>query len=216
MDFLVLIILFALAVITNLVAEAVNSDVLRYYSKPLLMPLLAFYYWILGGETNYAIIVALWIAFAGDLLLLFPERRWFFILGLFAFLICHICYLIYFTMADAFPSGIHPLFWFVLLIYIFAGIMIYIKIRKDLGNMKFPVIMYMMVIMFLGFVCAARCFKFSGFAFWLPFAGSSLFIISDTILALNRFKKTIPNHGLYIMITYIAAQVMIILGILAE
>jgi uncharacterized membrane protein YhhN len=215
MDCLFIIIIFGLAVIINLWAETRNIEVLRYYSKPLLMPLLAFYYWIMVPETNFLVLAALWVAFVGDVLLMFPEKKTFFILGLLAFLACQFCYLIFFALASSFPYGIPPLFWSVSLAYAGAGIFIYMKLKKNLEDMKVPVIIYMVVILTMGFVCAARYFTSSGSAYWLPLVGSTLFILSDTILAWDRFRKPVPYRGLFVMSTYIAAQVLIVLGILA-
>jgi uncharacterized membrane protein YhhN len=216
MDFIILIILFALTVGVNLWAEAGNKDLLKYYSKPLLMPLLIFFYWIMALQPEFFVIVALLFAFAGDVMLLFPNRKIFFMLGLISFLACHVCYIVFFVRDDIFPQGIHPLFWFILLIYIFSGILIFANLKKHLEDMKIPVIIYMIVILSMGFICAARCFKHNGAAFWLPFVGSILFIISDTLLAFNRFRKSTALGGVYIMATYIAAQVMLVTGILAE
>lgn len=46
--------------------------------------------------------------------------------------------------------------------------------------------------------------------------GAVLFVVSDTIIAINRFQSPVPLSGLWIMLTYYAAQAMIALGYLRE
>jgi uncharacterized membrane protein YhhN len=47
----------------------------------------------------------------------------------------------------------------------------------------------------------------------MVFVGTLLFITSDSILAHNRFQKRTPYGGTWVMATYGAAQLMIILGL---
>jgi uncharacterized membrane protein YhhN len=42
--------------------------------------------------------------------------------------------------------------------------------------------------------------------------GAALFVASDSILALNKFKKHFDLAGIYIMATYILAQFFIVVG----
>lgn len=46
--------------------------------------------------------------------------------------------------------------------------------------------------------------------------GAVLFVASDSIIAVNRFKSQVPLSGLWIMLTYYAAQAMIALGYVRE
>jgi uncharacterized membrane protein YhhN len=215
-DLITLYVIFGLALMVIILAEAINKPVLRYYSKPLLMPCLLVYYWILSPDASYLVMGALWFAFLGDVFLMFSTRKIFFILGLGSFLLCHIFYIIYFIRADMFPSGVPALFWLALIAYVTAGTTLYMMLKRNLGDMKLPVIIYIFTILFMSFLCAARYYHFKETAFWHPFAGSLLFIISDAILAFNHFKKTIRFSGVLVMSTYILAQLLIIFGILAE
>ena len=48
--------------------------------------------------------------------------------------------------------------------------------------------------------------------FWIMFGGVLLFMFSDSVIALNKFKQetmTIHYHNIIIMITYIMAQTLI-------
>jgi uncharacterized membrane protein YhhN len=44
--------------------------------------------------------------------------------------------------------------------------------------------------------------------------GAILFIISDSLIAINKFAYSIPLSGLWVMATYIAAQYLIVEGVL--
>lgn len=53
-------------------------------------------------------------------------------------------------------------------------------------------------------------------SFSLVFSGSLFFVVSDTLIAVNRFLVTTPYAGLFVMATYIAAQFLIMKGILKQ
>jgi len=213
---IIVIIIFGVAAIINLWSEISNIKWLRFGSKPLLMPMLAMYYWAMSPATDIAILIALSTAFVGDVMLLFPYRKLCFTAGLISFLVCHVCYIFYFVIGIVFTSGFHLFFWIVAAFYALAGILIFSRLAKHLGEMKIPVMVYMSVILAMGTVCTAGCFRIQGAVYWMPFAGAVLFIISDTLLAFHQFRKPIKYGMVYIMSTYIAAQLLLVLGIIAE
>ena len=53
-------------------------------------------------------------------------------------------------------------------------------------------------------------------SFLLVFIGSVLFVISDTMLALDKFYVEFSLAGFWITITYIAAQYLIMRGLILE
>ena len=53
-------------------------------------------------------------------------------------------------------------------------------------------------------------------SFKLVFIGSLLFLLSDSMLAFNKFHSEIPLAGFLIMLTYIAAQYLIMRGLILE
>jgi uncharacterized membrane protein YhhN len=50
----------------------------------------------------------------------------------------------------------------------------------------------------------------------LVFFGSILFLISDSMIALNKFFMEFALAGFWIMITYISAQYLIMRGLILE
>jgi uncharacterized membrane protein YhhN len=83
-----------------------------------------------------------------------------------------------------------------------------------LGDLKIPVTIYASIISIM------LLFAFNGFLVWekpgnlLVFLGAFFFIISDSILAINKFYAPIPKSSFFIMLTYLLAQYLIVIGIL--
>jgi len=53
-------------------------------------------------------------------------------------------------------------------------------------------------------------------SFLLVFVGALFFLVSDSLLAINKFLHPFASSGLLIMSTYITAQFLIIEGIIAH
>jgi len=61
-----------------------------------------------------------------------------------------------------------------------------------------------------------RSGRVADISFKLVFVGSLLFLLSDSMIAFNKFHSDIPLAGFLIMITYIAAQYLIMRGLILE
>jgi uncharacterized membrane protein YhhN len=207
-------IFFIIVAVGDVFAVKYDKTKLRYFTKTLLIPLLTLFYIISLANPNGFILSALICCFLGDFFLLWSQKKTFFIAGLLSFLAGHIFYTIAFLQTTYFLSGIPKWFYFSLLPYIWYGIFILKKLNPYLRSMKVPVIVYLNVILFMSFASFARIWVIKGFAFWLPFAGSMLFIASDTLLAFRNFKIKLSRGWVSIMITYVFAQLLIIFGFL--
>ncbi len=53
----------------------------------------------------------------------------------------------------------------------------------------------------------------AGMPFWLP-VGAVLFFVSDSLIAMDRFLFDVPHGGVWVMLTYSAAQFCIALGVI--
>ncbi|MNR13000.1 YhhN-like protein [compost metagenome] len=84
----------------------------------------------------------------------------------------------------------------------------------SLGDLKIPVIVYASVISIM------LLFAFNGFLVWKNpgnkyiFVGAIVFVISDSILAINKFYAPVERSSFFIMLTYLVAQYLIVVGIL--
>lgn len=187
----------------------------RYCTKPFLMILLTIYYISSVSEINYLIVMALVFAFIGDVFLMWPERKYNFIIGLLAFFIGHICYIFLFSQNISFTKDIPLWFYLIIIIYAIGARSVMKKLKGYLGNMKIPAYIYMAVILLMSFTSLARIWIMDmSIAFLLPFIGSLFFLCSDSILGFYTFKGKFKNGNVYIMLTYVLAQVLIVSGYL--
>ena len=209
-----IMIFFIIIAVGDIFAVKSNNINLRYFTKPLLIPLLILFYIVSATKVNQLVIFALISCFLGDFLLLFAQKKSLFITGLLSFLTGHIFYTVIFLKTTFFLSVIPGWFYFLLIPYIWYGISIFCKLNPYLHSMKIPVIAYLNVILFMSFASFTRIWAIKGFAFWLPFVGSMLFIASDTLLAFRNFKYKVPKGWISVMILYIFAQLLIIFGFL--
>src|SRR5215212_5397661 len=95
------LIIFLLVLAANIIAVYLQNENLRFIVKPLLVPAVAFYFLTTtNSSTSFFkgwIIMALFFSWVGDILLLFEAKKSiFFLLGLSAFLLAHIFYIVFF------------------------------------------------------------------------------------------------------------------------
>lgn len=187
-------------------------------SKPLLMPMLAWLLWqqFRGkNEKNWRIIFwGLLASWMGDILLMKGDEPLFFIAGLSSFLVTHVLYIFYFlkytkgaktTLLVKRPG--------VLLAAAYAAILLYWLI-PSLASMLVPVLIYTTVITLMLIAAMATQNRLRpGVWFWFV-GGAILFVISDSVLAFNKFHTPVPFAGICIMSTYGIAQWMVMTGTL--
>jgi uncharacterized membrane protein YhhN len=196
-----------------LIADYFEVQVLRFFTKPLLMPALASYYYFCSPAPDILVLIALMLAFIGDVALMWPWKKPLFITGLSAFLLGHLFYVYIFLMSVDFLYGRYYLI-FMAIPFMLIGYFIFRKLSNYLGDMKIPVVIYMIVIMLMCFLSFTRVCCFSGQQLFLPLIGSVFFVTSDTILAFYEFKSKFPKGGVYYMSTYILAQLLIVIGLI--
>ncbi|HKZ66601.1 MAG TPA: lysoplasmalogenase [Chitinophagaceae bacterium] len=85
-------------------------------------------------------------------------------------------------------------------------------LSSRLGDMKFPVRIYGIVISFMVMLAMHMSFIGNKKAGWLMLLGALLFVISDSVLAVNKFYQAFKMGGIVIMFTYGLAQLFIIQG----
>lgn len=207
--------------IINLIEQVVHTEWLDLATKPFLMiPLLLFYLTAIEGQHNTPskfIIGALVFSWFGDLLLMLQGQfEGLFIFGLGAFLIAHVCYIFGFRKAkfdktkETNRSFVHARLVFLIFI---GGTLIYM-LYPSLGEMLVPVMAYTFVIISMAIAALFRRGWTVDKSFILVYSGALLFIMSDAMIAIDKFMNPIVHARIVIMATYIAAQFLIIKGIL--
>lgn len=209
---------FALVSVAYIISRTVGYVPLTFITKPLLMPLLA---WWFATETRHhptrflrgSILGGLAFATLGDTLLLF-DGPLFFILGLLAFLLTHLFYIGAFFSIAAWKNGYLRLSpgWILPFAVFLVGLVRWLWPGIP-GGMKLPVSVYSAVITTMVLSIVNLKGHLSGTVFRLLLAGGLLFMLSDCLLALHKFGHLFEEPGLAIMATYLLGQYLIVRGV---
>ena len=208
---------FGLVGIIQLYAEAVGHIPLRNFSKPLVV--ITLLVWLynatdLRGRFHKRISTGLVFSLIGDVFLMLQANNTsFFNYGLIAFLLCHIFYIRAFTLDHkSNPDVRNPFFlWGTGALIIFC-IGLFFYLQPFLGAMQFAILIYAIVITFMAIMALNRYGKVNLSSFQLILFGALFFLLSDSILAVNKFSISIPQAGVLIMATYMIAQYFIVYG----
>ena len=211
--------LYFMSLVAVIVAREMGPEWLHYLSKPLLMPLLMFFFWVnikpISNLFTKFIMAALALSWLGDIFMMFQEKQLFFILGLGSFLLAHVFYIGAFTRrVDGKGKGFvlsQPL-WMIPFM-IFGGVL-YFWLYPDLGDMKVPVVFYAIAISMMAISAFDRKNRVNDLSFRYIFIGALTFVISDSLIAFNVFKGGLANESFFIMVTYCLAQWLIVIGAL--
>lgn len=208
--------LYVLVCLANLLAQILPSEELNLYTKPLLMPLLLFYVYkkSIGNTTLKVLLLGIAILFSwfGDVVLMYQSNDLYFIAGIGLFLIAQITYTIVLRKATYQVPSVSIIKVIPFLVY--AAILFYILLPA--GAFTIPIIVYGLVILSMMVSAFLRKSHTTHQSYLLAFIGSVLFVLSDSILAINAFKTPIPYAGVFIMSTYCGAQYLLAQGILAH
>ncbi len=205
---------FFLAVFIDLVAISVDNRSIQFIVKPLILVSLILYFIFQSGkgERNLRNYLGGGLLFSlfGDIFLMFDTDPPFFLYGLSAFLLAHIFYIIFFYSILR-KEKVHAALFLFILVAIYYSALIFI-LYPVLGEMKLPVLIYGFIISTM-FVLALHMtrMKYSLAGKWMA-AGASFFVLSDSMLAFNKFYQAFPLAGIFIMLSYAAAQFCILTG----
>lgn len=213
-----LFLLFLLNAVVNLIGEAVELTILSDVTKPLIIPFLAAYY--VAGTVPYRskpLYIALLFCWIGDVSLMFVSLNeiWFMI-GLVAFLLGHLFYILTYRQhrSESSEAELMPFqkMRFSLPV-VLAGTGLVTILFPVLGGLKIPVIIYATTIIVMVMNAIFRFGRTNNKSFWFVMLGAILFMVSDSVLAINKFLGAIEMGGVYIMLTYISAQYFIVEGL---
>ena len=202
-------IIYALVSILHLIGEAFELPLI-YFTKPLLIPTLALWWWqnSHSSPVRNTVLWALVFSTLGDILLMGAGRyAYFFLLGLAAFLVAHLFYIYSFRALLRGKKGylqqnaglILPFFLYLvgLLYWLWGGIPL---------AMKGAVAVYAATITIMALLALHLRGVISDYsARWL-FLGAVLFVLSDSMIAINKFGYPFPEARVAIMGTYIFGQ----------
>jgi uncharacterized membrane protein YhhN len=192
-----LVILFLAAAAAFFAATPLGFPEARLFLKPLPVLILAAGLLMRPPRSTLerAIIAGLLLSALGDGLL--EADR--FLPGLVSFLIAHVAYTVAFwsdapapRAAQAWPFAL----W---------GALVLLALGPGLDKAGLPVLVYMAAILVMMWRAAARV-RPGLRTTWLTLAGAVAFGLSDTLLAVSRFRQPLPWAALPIMVLYWAGQ----------
>lgn len=192
-------ILFFLLLVANIFCVEVGWMSGVNLTKPILIPVLAWQ--LMGTEWGRVrwVWFALFFSWIGDVLLMLPYDL--FIFGLGSFLIAHLFYIRHFLQQwNRKQEQFQAAYLFGVLSYL--GILLYL-LFPVLGALKVPVIFYGIIIstmLLLALQTRKRGYQL----------GALCFVLSDSLLAINKFHTPLPLAGLWVMSTYGLAQFYIV------
>lgn len=199
-----LLIAFVLATAVDLGSLAAGWHPGHAVAKPLLMPLLAA--WAATTGAPRLLLAAVLCGWGGDVLLL-SDADPAFLAGMACFAAGHICYLVLFTRYG------RPRARGGLLAPAYAAVLIATLTLLWPGlppDLRAPVAAYSTLLTAMAYTAATRLGPLAG-------AGGVLFLLSDTLIATGVADwPQPPRPDLWIMLTYAAAQFLLVHGALAE
>ena len=101
---------------------------------------------------------------------------------------------------------------------------LYSLLQKPKGLRGFAAVVYAFMLLLINFVCITAVFTWifyrdsqesSIIPLVVTAAGNIVFLISDSILAFTMFKKDFKYSKFFVQLTYIAAQFLLVTGILS-
>ena len=198
---------------------ASNIDMLHFIVKPLLIPalLLLLFYTRSTVPGKNLLLTGLFFSWMGDVFLLFEDKQaLFFILGLAGFLTTHIFYIVYFLRIKSPNTSLLQKKPICIALVAAYGITLVWQLYPYLGDLKLPVIVYAAVICSM-LLCSLHIFlKVNKKAAVCYLLGATVFVVSDSLLAINKFYQPFPYAGVFIMLTYCAAQYFIVYGFIQQ
>lgn len=196
---------FAVAAVVHLVLNAAGATPWDSITKCLLAPLLAA--WVVEQKGPRLLVAALAFCFLGDLLLELDDL---FVVGMAAFAAAHVCFIWFFTERGA-ATALRRRPWIVA-VYAVAGIVVVAWAWGGLDAGLRPIVpVYALLLIGTASTSLAVDVRTG--------IGGALFLVSDGIIALGeagRFDPDATLTGLAIMVTYIAAILLLTAGIVAK
>lgn len=180
---------------------------LHWVCKPLTTVLILWTAWRsappLSERYRRWIAVGMLFSLAGDVFLMLPQDA--FVPGLVAFLVAHLCFIR--ALLDDARFAARPLALLACLGY--AALNLWLLWPSLPAALYAPVVVYVVVLATMGGQAASRAWWHAGDALAAPArwaaVGALLFMLSDTLIAWNRFRLAIPWAALWILATYYAA-----------
>ena len=208
------------AAVVDWVAVGRDDVRLEYAAKPAALLLLTVAAAVLPAahtvlsDRRWWFVAALAFCLVGDVLLMLPRDR--FVPGLVSFLIGHVLFIVGFVQPPS-PAGTPPFAFsstglvvaslVAVAVGAVPGALIFRALARDgMYPMIAPVAVYLVAILTMAVLAA-------NVGVLTAALGAALFVVSDSVLALNRFVRPVPRGDVVVHVTYHLAQVLLVLSL---
>lgn len=191
----------------------------RAQTKPFLMSTLALFYVFSAAEVSWLLLLALAFSWLGDVLLIPKGHQWFTRGGI-CFLISHILF-----MAVCFPHiRLEAVPWMLVFllapVYYGASLWVMQKVAPSTPkSMAKPLGAYLLTNSTMNLLALIRMYSLRDLSSVVVYVGALLFFISDCTLFFVRYYRdpeVIFKKHFTVMLTYLAGEFFITLGILMQ
>ena len=199
--------LYVLILLIDLIAIALEHRTVSYITEPLLIVMLAVFFLANTQKIRISfrilMMIALCFSLAGNVALFFEHMgEQYFIIGLAAYLVTHLAFILFFLAIryDNFP--LPNCKWPTIFLIEGALLLFIFSMLPYLGDMSLLVIVYAVFISFT-LLTSIHAFRLREQSIgWRCIIGAVLFIISDSLLAIDHFYHSVPAADVMTMATY--------------
>ena len=218
--FWILVVVAGVAAAVDWVAVATSDTRLVYAAKPAVLAALTAAAVVIPADQidlndrRWWFVAALVCCLVGDVLLMLPKDL--FIPGLAAFLVGHVLFIVGLTQPPS-PPGVPPFSFSVTGLVVASLVVVAVEavpgtvlvralVRNRQRALIPPVCLYVVAIVTM-VVLAANVGS------TVAALGAAFFLLSDTLLAIGRFVRPVPQGSLAVHVTYHLAQVLLVLSL---
>lgn len=211
----ILLVIFLLVLLMHCLSIQVEMTQIRTVTKVVLVPLLMIHLLINRSLRllGYLPLIALLFSWIGDILLLGDEPA-FFLSGMIAFVMTHVCYSFTFLKIKQVTPKDRSYFIIPLFSILAFSLLVFFYLKDDLGSYLLPVLFYMIFISLMASLAihTRTNAKIATLSLYTFIPGALLFVVSDALLAINMFKLHHIVLEVLVMLTYGLAQFFITRG----
>lgn len=208
-----------------------------FFTKPSLLPVIATYFFLNGARVSSKVrklmMGAFLFSWLGDVSLMLtpetpgdtelmgiPKNKYLFLAGLGSFLIAQLLFIFSYKNSVLSTAGKTKPVWFIPFVIYWAimlsAVLPPLRANAEKKAAMLPVIVYASILISMAAFALWRYGRTNTRSFILTLSGACIFVVSDSLIALNflAFPAPMEKAGFLIMPTYVAAEFLIAQGIL--
>ncbi|MBR0481405.1 MAG: lysoplasmalogenase [Firmicutes bacterium] len=190
----------------------------RTKTKPFLILFLSLYYIFATDSIDIFLVLALCASWLGDILLIPKGNKWF-IMGGIAFMISHFFFIVTYIPNIDLSKALWPVAVPLALVYFGISIFIMNFVKEGVPKMMvFPMWFYLLCNSCMNLCALLQFMSYRNAGAAMALIGAALFFASDCCLFVVRYHRRpqlIFKKHFTIMVTYLAGELLIVLGMLS-